>query len=237
MQKTALITGNSSGLGYALTEQYLQQNWHVYGLSRRGCHGLKGDLDDIQCGLENHENITPALEKLLGKVKHLDLVILNAGILGEIRHIRTTPLNDIQQIMDINVWANKLILDWLLNKAISVEQVIAISSGAAVNGNKGWSGYSLSKATFNMLTRLYAVECPDTHFIALAPGLIDTAMQDYLCDEDKLSTEDFPSLAKFRQSRGTENMPSPEQTAKNIIKLIPTLRQYDSGAFADIRTL
>ena len=31
-----------------------------------------------------------------------------------------------------------------------------------------------------MLIALYADEFPNTHFTALAPGLIDTAMQDYL---------------------------------------------------------
>ncbi len=237
MQKAALITGNSSGLGHALTDAYLKHGWRVYGLSRRGCQGLKGALHDIQCGLDNHAHIKPALEKLLGELRHLDLVVLNAGVLGEIRDIQTTPLDAIQQLMDINVWANKLILDWLLHRPISVGQVIAISSGAAVNGSRGWAGYALSKATFMMLTRLYAVECPNTHFISLAPGLIDTAMQDYLCDEGRLSAGEFPSLARLRQARGTKDMPTAEQAASNIIQLLPRLRQYESGAFVDIRNL
>ena len=237
MQKTVFITGNSSGIGYALSAEYLSQGWHVYGLSRRGCDDLQGDIYDIQCDLGDQEKITPALEKLFENLKHLDLVILNAGVLGEIRNINTTPLPDIQNIMDINVWANKVILDWLLQRDISINQVIAVSSGAAVNGNKGWSGYSLSKATFNMMIKLYAVECPNIHFTSLAPGLVDTAMQDYLCGEETLSECDFPSLKKLRDARGTDMMPTPEQAAKTIIDVIPTLLKYDSGTFIDIRNL
>ncbi len=40
------------------------------------------------------------------------------------------------------------------------------------------------------------------HFCALAPGLIDTAMQDYLCGLD--ASERFPSLARIQAARGPE---------------------------------
>lgn len=237
MQKTVFITGNSSGIGYALTEACLRQGWSVYGLSRRGCQELSGDLHDARCDLGDPAQITRALEKLLTGIDHLDLVILNAGVLGEMRTLGSTPMTDIDSIMNINVWANKLILDWLTAGNLDVEQVVAMSSGAAVNGNKGWSGYSLSKATLNMLIKLYAAELPDTHFISLAPGLVDTAMQDYLCDENKVSAQDFPSVEKLRSARGTEQMPTPRQAAANLMEVIPRLRQFHSGAFIDVRDL
>ncbi len=74
-------------------------------------------------------------------------------------------------------------MDWLLEWGRPVRQVIMVSSGATVLGNKGWGAYALSKAGLNMLARLYDHEFPDTHISALAPGLIDTAMMDYLCVE------------------------------------------------------
>ena len=71
--------------------------------------------------------------ELLDKVKHLDLVILNAGVFGKMSCIKDVSLEEVQKTMDINLWGNKLLLEWLL-KHLSVKQVIAISSGAAVNG-------------------------------------------------------------------------------------------------------
>lgn len=237
MQQTVFITGNSSGLGYGLSEGYLDQGWRVYGLSRRGCLGLDGDLHDIECDLNERHSIAPALVNLLAGVSQLDVVYLNAGIFGELNRITDITLEQIERIMNINVWANKIILDWLFSSDISVKQVIAISSGAAVSASKGWACYSLSKVTLHKLIEHYATEFTDTHFCSLAPGLVDTAMQDYLCDDEGILIDQFPALQKFREARGTDMMPSPLTAAKSIIALTSSLLKLPSGRYADIRKI
>jgi NAD(P)-dependent dehydrogenase (short-subunit alcohol dehydrogenase family) len=229
------ITGNSSGLGYALTRHYLEQDWRVSGCSRRGCEGLGGFLSDMRCDLTDFEGIPVSLEDLLGAAHKLDLVILNAGILGEIREIAKTPLADIQRIMDSNVWANKVILDWLIHSGLEVAQVIMISSGASVLGNRGWGGYALSKAALNMLAKLYAHEMPDTHIVSLAPGLIDSDMMSYLCEE--ADAEKFPALNRLREARDCEAMQTPAEAAENIASVVGQLREFESGSFVDIRQI
>lgn len=237
MSGTLFITGNSSGLGRGLTQAFLQSGWHVYGMSRRGCEGLEGDLNDIQCDLGDLDSIVPALDQLTQTTRHFDLVILNAGLLGPIQDLSQTPIETIETLMRVNVWSNKVILDWLLQSKTSVDQIVLISSGAAVNGNRGWGGYSLSKSTLNMLTNLYAPEFPNTHLCALAPGLVDTKMQDYLCDPEKVDDDIYTSVKKLRSARHTEAMPQPLDAAWQIINVLPQLRSLPSGKFADIRTL
>ena len=239
MGQRIFITGNSSGLGRGFTRHYLRQGAEVYGCSRRGCNLQEsgGRLHDIHCDLGDLESIAPALDALLGGVEKLDLVILNAGILGAIKTMRDTTLEELRRIMDINVWSNKVILDWLLDSGMSIGQIVFISSGAAVNGSKGWGGYSLSKAALNMLARLYAHEFPATHLTALAPGLVDTPMQDYLCDPGSVNVEEFPSVQKLRDARGTANMPAPDEAAARIAAVIPELGSHPSGSFLDIRTM
>ncbi len=229
------ITGNSSGLGYALTRHYLEHDWRVYGCSRRGCEGLGGFLSDMRCDLTDFDAIPVFLEDLLGAADKLDLVILNAGILGEIREIAETPLADIRHIMDSNVWANKVILDWLIHSGLEVAQIIMISSGASVLGNRGWGGYALSKAALNMLAKLYAPEMPDTHVVSLAPGLIDSDMMSYLCEEADAGK--FPALNRLREARNSEAMQTPEEAADNIASVVGQLREFESGSFVDIRQI
>ena len=48
--------------------------------------------------------------------------------------------------MELNVWANKELIDTLALHA-KVKQIVGISSGAAINGSKGWGSYSLSKSS------------------------------------------------------------------------------------------
>ncbi len=238
MKKSVFITGNSSGLGYGLTEEYLSRGFEVYGLSRRGCTGIDNQaLHDVRCDLSQSSTIVPSLDSLLGAVSRLNLVFLNAGVLGEIRDIADTALEDILPVMDINVWANKIILDWLRARELGIEQIVLISSGAAVNSHKGWGAYSLSKATLNMLNQLYAPEYPDTHLCALAPGLIDTAMQDHLCNPNEVDVDQYPSVQKLRNARGTDSMPTPRTAARRLAHVMPRIKDYPSGSFVDIRTL
>ena len=237
MTGRVLVTGNSSGLGRGFTEAYLQRGWQVYGVSRRGCDGLDGELHDVTCDLGDADAIAPALARLLDGVERLDLAILNAGVLGPIRDLAATPVATLEEVMTVNVWANKRILDWLLARPLPVDRVVLISSGAAVVGHRGWGAYALSKATLNMLTQLYAHEFPDSQLLALAPGLVDTAMQDELCDPARTDATRFPSLERLRAARGSAAMPDPRAAAERIAELLPTLHERPSGSFVDVRDL
>lgn len=237
-QQSVFITGSSTGLGCAFVEYYLAEGATVYGLSRSGCPVHHQNLHDAKVDLAELDSLQAALQQLLAGVNHLDLVILNAGILGDIQPMHSIELADLRYLMDINVWSNKRLLDYLCEANIGLDQVVAISSGAAVNGNKGWGAYSLSKATLNMLIKLYATELEGTHFTALAPGLIDTRMQDHLCDPLKVDESEFPSVQKLRAARGTQAMPGPTLAASNIAGVIPQLKtQIPSGSFIDMRDL
>ena len=230
-----LITGVSSGLGKGLAEVYLADGHQVFGISRRTPEDLieQSHFHFLSLDLGDAETATAALPSFFHNISHFETVYLNAGILGEVRDLKDSPLDELKQQMDVNLWANKLVLDSLRDAKISVDQVLTLSSGAAVNGNRGWNGYSISKAALNMLTHLYAQEWPETHFTAFAPGLVDTAMQDYLCGE--VDTERYPSVQKLIDARGTEHMPEPQEAARRIRKVLPKLKHLPSGSFADIR--
>lgn len=229
----AFITGTSSGLGRALAAQLLEQEWSVLGCSRRQS-GLPG-LRERQIDLSDLAAIPVALGQWLGPLERLDLVVLNAGVLGDIRDLSDTPVDELQRVMTTNVWANKVVMDWLCNWGRPIDQVVMISSGAAVLGNRGWGAYALSKASLNMLAKLYAHELDDTHIAALAPGILDTAMMDYLCEQ--ADAEAFPALQRLRAARGTAAMLDPPQAAQRVLSILASLRERPSGSFVDIREI
>ncbi|MCG7894797.1 MAG: SDR family NAD(P)-dependent oxidoreductase [Candidatus Thiodiazotropha taylori] len=233
-KRTAFITGNSSGLGLGISQVLLNQGYRVYGCSRRGCK-LQGDIVDQHCDLTRSETIPDALEQLLNGVTTLDLVILNAGILGEIKNISDTSLDSLRQIMEINLWPNKVILDWLLKSPLNIDQILLMSSGAAVLGNKGWGGYALSKSGLNMLGRLYAHEFDETHIAAIAPGLIESSMMDYLCSE--ADSDAFPALQRIRQARDEGKTLSPSAAAERILQALPEIKGFESGSYIDLRQI
>lgn len=234
MPETILITGVSTGLGYGLADYYLDAGATVYGCSRR----TPGDLVErgllfASVDLSTESAGRPAFAKLIEGVKRFDRVILNAGKLGEIRDMQDCPLDDLRETMEVNVWSNKWMLDQLYGDDRRIDQVIAISSGASQSGSRGWNGYSLSKAALNMLVKLYAGERPETHFTSLAPGLIDTAMQDYLTNlpEDPR----YAPLEILKAAKGTKKMPDGATCARQLVDAFPKLKNLESGQYADIR--
>ena len=230
-----LITGNSDGIGLGLTEQYLDRGWMIYGLSRRGCPLSNTRLRDVRCDLGELDRVGEAMDALLNDVNRLKLVVLNAGVLGEIQELHAIPMADIKRVMDINLWANKAVMDWLYASQIQIEQIVFMSSGAAVNASKGWGGYALSKAALNMLARLYTHEFPDTHISAFAPGLVHTRMQDHI--DDNVNAQQYPSAKVLQDAIGTDSMPEPKAAGQRLAAAFEQLLAYPSGSFLDIRTM
>jgi NAD(P)-dependent dehydrogenase (short-subunit alcohol dehydrogenase family) len=235
-KETVFITGVSSGLGYGLAKIYLERGARVIGCSRRMPEDLvERGLAFVGVDLANESLASSALAEQLEEVESLDIAILNAAKLGEIRDMREVSLEDIRETMEINVFANKWLLDLLFTKLTSIRQVVAISSGASRSGNRGWNGYSLSKAALNMLVKLYAAECPDTHFCAFAPGLVDTPMQDYLTNLPKDAR--YAPLEVLKSAKGTDRMPDGETCARELINILPQLLKRESGSYAHLREL
>ena len=230
--RKVLITGVSSGLGAALAEACLERGDSLYAMGRHdnkalhnmpNYHFLPVDLSDVEL-LPN--NIREFLRH-----HHFELAILNAGQLGEIKELGEISLSELRQIFDLNVLANKQIID-ALDLHAKVDQVAAVSSGAAINGHKGWGSYALSKAALNMLVKLYAEEKPETHFSAIAPGVVMTPMLQQLFDTTNPAR--FPSVQRLREG----SILHPEAAADRFLKACEVARtRHPSGSFLDVRTM
>lgn len=229
--KNVLITGIGSGLGEALAREYLEQGYQVYAIGRTFPKMLDAhphffffpyDLsktfmlkDTIKDFVQGHD---------------FEIAILNAGVLGDIKILSQTELPQLKEVMELNVWANKELID-TLSSFSNVTQIVGISSGAAVNGSKGWGAYSLSKAGLNMLLNVYAKELPDIHFTALAPGVIKTPMVEHIINE--VDDEVFTSAKKLKEG----HIQTAQEAAKRLITTFPKLLDYESGRFLDVRTM
>jgi benzil reductase ((S)-benzoin forming) len=229
--KTLFITGISSGIGKGLALYYAKNGAQVYGISRRILDYQHKNIHHLELDMNQHQSINQLSEFL---PEEIDLCLLNAGILGQMTTMKDAPLLKLQELMQANLWSQKIILDQLL-KNNKVSRVIAISSGASINGSVGWAGYSLSKAALNMLIQLYASENPSIHFIALAPGLVDTAMQEYIYNE--VDTKEFPNVQRLKDARNTNNMPSPGVFSEKFQKSLERISKFESGSFVDIRKI
>ena len=229
--KNILITGVSTGLGHALAAALLDKGHRVYAVGREapGILDMNPNFFFFPYDLSQTFTLKETLQEFVQK-RSFDLAILNAGILGEIKPLGQTDLDAIKEVMEINVWANKEIID-ALNAYAFVKQIVGISSGAAINGSKGWGSYSLSKTALNMLLNVYAKELPEIHFTTLAPGVVDTGMVRHVLNE--VDEKTYPSVTRLKNGP----ILSPREAAYRLIKTFPKLLEYESGSFVDVRNM
>jgi NAD(P)-dependent dehydrogenase (short-subunit alcohol dehydrogenase family) len=130
----------------------------------------------------------------------LDILLGNAGILGELAPITHVDQPVWDEVMAINVTANyRLIrsLDPLL-RASDAGRAIFVSSGAAHLCLAYWGPYSISKAALEALVRTYAAETVTTPVRAMlvSPGPLRTAMRRAaMPGEDPMTLETPEDLA------------------------------------------
>lgn len=229
MSKKVLITGCSSGFGYALCKFYLEKGYKVYGISRTTPKLENPNFTFKSFDLSKVDRIKDGVGEFIQNIQKLDLVYLNAGMLGMIKSSLEVSVKELQEVYNLNVYANKELLDILAT--IKVKTIIGISSGAAKNGSKGWASYSLSKAGLNMLLNLYSKEMRDTKLLAVAPGVIETPMTDVIRFE--IDDSEFPSAKRLKEGE----IQSPNEAVIRMDALVQDCDRFESGGFVDVRSL
>jgi NAD(P)-dependent dehydrogenase (short-subunit alcohol dehydrogenase family) len=213
--RVAVVTGASRGIGRAAALALAEAGAHIVALART--QGALEELDDairerggsatlVPVNLKDYEaldRLGAALHQRWGK---LDILVGNAGILGELAPITHVDQPVWDEVMAVNVTANyRLIrsLDPLL-RASDAGRAVFVSSGAAHKCLAYWGPYSISKAALEALVRTYAAETVKTplRVMLLNPGPLRTAMRRAaMPGEDPLTLK------------------TPEELAPHIVKL------------------
>ena len=82
-----------------------------------------------------------------------------------------------------------------------------------------------------MLINLYAKEMTDTKLLAVAPGVIQTPMTDYIRFE--IDDEIFTSARRLKDGP----IQKPFEAAIKLNEVIEKIEEFESGSFIDVRNL
>lgn len=192
MAKTVLITGGNRGLGRALVDHFLTQNWQVI-TTTRNKSSVTGqpNLRVFELDLAQEASIEACAQAILATGQSIDLLINNAGF-----NPKDSPDNDyFQSTFHLERFSARAVAESVFINALAPTQftarllpvlsaqaiVINISSWLGSIGNKtcpGHYGYAGSKALLNMITRGIALEWENTgrSCVAVNPGWMQTDM-------------------------------------------------------------
>lgn len=222
-----LITGASQGLGRALAEAILTRpDTQVLGISRHATiehpryQHQPLDLSDIEAVEHNLSKIFPPRPDALSLT-----LINNAGTLGEIGYVGELPNEHFQFVFDLNVVAPAILMNTFLRtyglQTGIPRTVLNISSGAAQRPVDGWAAYCASKAALNALSETAQKEQEQrgtgVRVWALAPGIVDTAMQAHIRTAEM---GQFSEAAKFAAYYAEGQLRTPEAVTEQILAFL-----------------
>ena len=180
--RIALVTGASRGIGAAVARRFAAEGARLI-LVARTTGGLE-EVDDavqrasgepatlVPMDLRDGEQIDRLGGALAERFGRLDILVANAGTLGQLSPVGHYAPEDWEQTLGLNLGANwRLIrsLDPLL-RASPAGRAIFVTAAAAGTAPAFWGPYAASKAGLEALVRCYAAE---TRRSALRVNLLD----------------------------------------------------------------
>ena len=212
MNKTAVISGASSGLGLEISRLLCQKyGCRVIALARR-----KEKLEEIRTELG--ENFLPFVcdvtkdddrRKLLNFVTEEgikpDILINNAGILPEFSCFTPEKTDELERVMELNFHSHVEMCALFLPLLLKTEHsaIVNVASSAALATLPGTSAYSASKSALLAFTESLSLEYGKSLFVAaVCPGMTATELFN--------SHEGSSLIGKFA--------PSAEKVAKKIVR-------------------
>ena len=236
--KKLIITGHTRGLGRALTELYLQRGWQGLGLARGRADMVSPTLRQGRIALADGAALAAGLSSGLLRDFLADadniLLVNNAGTVSPNALLGRQRPSEILSAVALNVSAPLLLSNAVLaaRPARVPLDILHIGSGAGRKNYPGWSVYGATKAALDHHVRCVEAEGHENVRIAcLAPGVVDTAMQDEIRAADEAY---FPMRPRFVALKEGGGLQSAEETAAKIAAYAESAR-FGEEAAADIR--
>ena len=228
-KKIALVTGAAKGIGKAIVDKFITENYFVVAVDVDEAAGkvLTSEYDSsklifIKTDICNEIEIQNLFQQIKNDYKQLDVLVNNAGIIRD-NMIWNMPVEDFDLVINVNLKGT-----WLLcreaAKLMKVQnsgRIVNIASRAWL-GNRGQSNYAASKAGVVSMTRVLALELGKYNVCvnAVAPGLIDTPLT------QKLEAD---VLQKLIEAQPTRTMGKPSDVANAVAFLASNNTQFITG--------
>ncbi|NGM88242.1 SDR family oxidoreductase [Parapusillimonas sp. SGNA-6] len=241
----AIVTGASRGLGHALALGLMAPDVALITVSRRhnadlaqhaqlsGC-----SLQQIQGDLANPAAAERIANQILGKLDiqaERYLLINNAGTVDPVS--LASGLDNAAAItaaFSLNVTCPMLMIAALLRLPADGNvdrRILNISSGAGRNPMPGWGVYCATKAALDHYSRVVQAENHGVRIASLAPGVIDTGMQEHIRGS---SRDHFPDVQRFIHMHEAGQLSAPADVAARILDYI-NREDFGTTVLDDIR--
>jgi NADP-dependent 3-hydroxy acid dehydrogenase YdfG len=183
--KRVLLTGASSGIGYATATRLSEAGHHVIAVARRGellqelakNHGVDAVVADIT----RDEDVASVIEHARS-TGGVDVLVNNAGMALGTESVEDGSVDDWRAMFELNVLGTKRMISGclpLLREAATRNgsaDILTVTSTAAFTSYEGGGGYNASKAAAKAMVDVLRLELAGEpiRVIDIAPGMVMT---------------------------------------------------------------
>lgn len=235
--RNAVVTGGAQGIGRAVTERFLRSGAAVAIWDRdtalagkvAGELGALGRVIAVNADVTSWTSIEAAARETATKLGGIDILVNNAGIAGPNAPLDAYPLEDWQQVIDIDLTGVfhccRAVVP--LMKAKSFGRIVNVASIAGKEGNPNASAYSAAKAGVIALTKSLGKELAgmDIAVNCITPAAAKTAIFDQMTQ-----THIDYMLSKIPRARFV----AVDEIAAMVAWLVSPENSFTTGAVFDL---
>ena len=188
--KNAIVTGGVQGFGLAITKRFIDSGCKVvvWDKDEKLLNDLKLDnIIKIKVDITDYEDVQNAFSQTLDRTRNIHILINNAGIAGPSYKSWDYPINDWNNVFDIDVngvfYCCKVIVPHMIKN--NYGRIVNISSIAGKEGNPNAMPYSAAKAAVIALTKSLGKELANKNIAVncVTPAAAKTRIFDQISQE------------------------------------------------------
>ncbi len=220
MNKVALVTGASRGIGAAIAKRLATDGFRIVvnyaGNTAKAeevvaaITAAGGETIAVQADVADAEQVKALLKTTLDTYGQLDCVVNNAGITRDGLLMRMKEA-DFDAVLNTNLKGAFLVTQAATRPLLkSSGRIINIASVVGITGNPGQANYVAAKAGLIGFTKSVARELASKGVTAnaICPGFIETDMTDELTETQRNQTLDQIPLKRFGQTEDIASLVS-----------------------------
>ena len=232
-KKVAVVTGGIQGFGLAVVERFLRSGAEVVIWEKDknllDNFNIEGNLHKVQTDVSNFDSVEQSTDQTIKLCGQIDILINNAGIAGPNHKTWEYPIEDWQQVIDIDLngvfYCCKSVVPNMISN--NYGRIVNVASIAGKEGNPNAMPYSAAKAGVIALTKSLGKELADKNIAVncVTPAAAKTRIFDQISQEHI----DY-MLSKIPRNRFLKV----EELASMVSWLVSEENSYTTGAVFDL---
>lgn len=184
--RTGIIVSASSDIGAAMSRGWLARGWRVSGTYRTRSKGVdeleRLGMNLVHCDLADPSSIRDACAKLQTSSSQWDSLVLCPGTQDPVGPFGKCDFDEWEESVRTNFTSQMRIVHQLLpSRRVETTHgpcVLLFAGGGTNNAPVNYSAYIVSKIALIKMCELLDAEIPDTRFVIVGPGWVNTKIHE-----------------------------------------------------------